>query len=250
MYDPLSLLQLYSEWGADESLVSSSIDHLSDKTPILPTFKKQPVANTPPPKTDQHPALYATNLQEINQAILTFTTCTLKDTATHTVLPAGDPHAPIYIIGDIPNADEDRYGQVFHGMTEFWLTQMLASINLSLDHCFRMPLIPWRPPGGRQPSKNELDLCLPFLYRILTLYTPSHILTTGQLAARILLQNQSTFSQLRGKWHQYKNPEITGKKDLHLFPLYHLSQINMNGKIRKATWQDLLQIRAVIEGNS
>lgn len=247
MYDHLSLLQLYSEWGVNENLSISCPNHLENRLsiPTIPNLKKQSVSTNIITKTNQHAVTNTHNLQEINQAILTFKECPLRDTAMHTILPMGDPTASIFIIGDIPNADEDRSGQVFSGIAHFWLQQMLENIHLSLEHCFCMPLIPWRPPGGRQLSKNELDLCLPFLYKILEIYHPNYILTIGQLPTRILLQTQSSFKQLKSKWHSFTHPYT--KKTLKLFPLPHLSQMNINAKIRQMAWNDLLHIRATIE---
>ncbi len=247
MYNHLSLLQLYSEWGIDETLDTVSINHLENKKtiPTLPFSKKQSVSIKNTTKINQHPAFTCNNLQEINQAILAFKECSLKNTAMNTILATGNPEASFYIIGDIPDADEDRNGEVFSGTGNFWLNQMLENIDLSLQSCFRCPLIPWRPPGGRQISKNELDICLPFLYRIITLYQPRYILTLGQLAAKTLLQSPSNFNQFKNHWHSFTHSDL--HQPIPLFPLHHLMQINMNAKIRQTTWKNLLLIRAVIQ---
>lgn len=243
----LSLLQLYSEWGVDEVLTALPTDHL-ESIPARPTFsipEKRPVPENPIQNINQHLSLKTNNLQEICQAILNFKSCPLRDTAMHSILPKGNPEASLYLIGDVPDADEDRNGQVFAGQGEFWLRQLLDSIQLSFDACFQMPLLPWRPPGGRQVSKNELESCLPFLYQMLNLYSPPYILTIGLLPAQTLLQASLPFSQLRGKWHRIQNPHI--KPSIQLFPLPHPAQLNTSAKIRQATWQDLLQIRLQME---
>lgn len=249
MYDHLSLLQLYSEWGVNESLTTSCTNHLenSPSIPTIPNTKRQSVSNNIIVKTNQHPVSLANNLNEIKHSILNFKDCSLHDTAMHSVLPLGNPKASIYIIGDVPDADEDRSGEVFSGTANFWLKQMLESIDLSLEACFRMPLIPWRPPGGRQLAKNEIDICLPFLYKTIQIYKPKYILTLGQLPIRVLLQTQLSLRQLKSRWHSLIHSTLDPAPQI--FPLPHLSQININAKIRQATWKDLLQIRATLEKN-
>lgn len=247
MYDHhLTLLQLYSEWGIDENLTTANVNHLENRNsiPTIPLPKKQSVSNKIITKIN-HPTFYTHNLNEIHEAILNFQDCTLKNTAMNTILSTGNPEASIYIIGDIPDAEEDRNGEIFSGIGNFWLKQMLEAINISLDDCFRIPLIPWRPPGGRQVSNHELESCLPFLYKILALYHPRYLLTFGQLPARTLLQTSLTFNQLKNQWHSFTHPEIT--KPIQLFPLHHLSQININAKVRHTTWNNLLRIRATLK---
>lgn len=250
MYDHLSLLQLYSEWGIDENLTSVSINHLENRKPIptLPLPKKQSVSTKIITKTNQYSAFQSNSLQEINQAILEFKDCSLKNTAMNTILSVGDPKSHIYIIGDVPDADEDRSGRVFADTGNFWLEQMLDNIDISLDACFRIPLVPWRPPGGRQISTNELELCLPFLYKLLILYQPRYILTIGQLPAKTLLKTPVNFNQLKNQWHSFTYSGIPNP--IQLFPLHHLSQININAKIRQVTWKNLLYIRATIDKNT
>lgn len=241
MNNRLYLLRLYVEWGADESLSSLCTNHFENVKPT--TFLSEIKTDTSSPSPQSHP-LQAHNLEEICQAIQTFKGCALHDTAMYSIMPKGNPDAPIFIIGEVPDADEDRSGQVFFGQSEFWLRQMLASINVALNDCFCMPIIPWRPPGGRQVSAIEFDACLPFLYKVLEIYKPKFILSIGLLPAQILTQIQSPMSQLKSKWHTIKLPNT--EVELKLFPLRSPSQINASPKVRKETWQDLLQIRLAI----
>ncbi|MDI2113161.1 uracil-DNA glycosylase [Commensalibacter nepenthis] len=245
MFDHLSLLTLYSEWGVDETLASLCTNHLDDRksTPSIPVIKTSSVHHKSLVKHPNQP-LQAKNIDELCKVITSFKEYPLHNTAMHCVLPKGNPNSRIFIIGEVPDADEDRSGQVFFGQSEFWLNQLLNSIDLSLEECFRMPIIPWRPPGGRQLSNNELATCLPFLYKALELYKPQFIFSIGILPARILTQTSAPISQLKGQWHTIHLPQthIT----LQLFPLRHPSQIQASAKIRQETWNDLLHIRKTL----
>lgn len=245
MFDHLSLLNLYSEWGVDETLTSLCTNHLENVKPTtaIPIIKTSS-SHSSNFLRHQNYSLQAKNIEDICKAITSFKDYPLYNTAMHSVLPKGNPLAPIFVIGEVPDADEDRNGQVFFGQSEFWLKQMFSSIQISLDDCFRMPLIPWRPPGGRQLSNNELTTCLPFLYKTLEIYKPKFILSIGTLPARTLTQSNAPISQLQGKWHTIHLPQthIT----LQLFPLRHPSQIQASSKIRQETWRDLLGIRSAL----
>lgn len=249
MFDHLSLLNLYSEWGVDETLSSLCTNHLENVKPTtaIPIIKASLSHNNSLLKTQNY-SLKAKNITDICQAITSFNDYPLHNTAMHSVLPKGNPDAPIFIVGEVPDADEDRNGQVFFGQSEFWLRQMLNSIQISLDDCFCMPLIPWRPPGGRQLSNTELTTCLPFLYKTLEIYKPQFVLSIGTLPARTLTQTSAPISQLQGKWHTIHLPQthIT----LRLFPLRHPSQVQASSKIRQETWRDLLRIRSAFHDSN
>jgi uracil-DNA glycosylase len=98
-----------------------------------------------------------------------FDGCVLRGTASHTILPEGDPGAGLVLVGEPPSADDDRSGMAFAGPAGEYLDRMLAAINLSRTQLMLTPLIPWRPPGDRPPSPTELAICLPFLHRLIAL---------------------------------------------------------------------------------
>ncbi|MDI2090960.1 uracil-DNA glycosylase [Commensalibacter oyaizuii] len=249
MFDRLSLLRLYSEWGVDETLTSLCTNHLENVKPTISVSSiKTSSFDTVSSIKPQNQPLLAQNIEEICQAIQDFKNYPLYETAMHSVLPKGDPLSSIFIIGEVPDADEDRNGRVFFGQTEFWLNQMFNLIDLNLDTCFRMPIIPWRPPGGRQLSNNELSACLPFLYKTLELYKPKFVISIGILPARILTQKTTaSMNQLKGKWHSISLPGTNTQ--LKLFPLRHPSQLNTSAKIRQETWRDLLILRSTLSSD-
>lgn len=203
----LAALRLQIEWGADEALEDAPVNRLRVGTPASgwpAAFVSAAVSPAAPPPARpaaapglapaavgaaraEQAAAAANDLAALRATIADFDGCALRDTATNLVFAEGDASAGLLLIGDVPGMDEDRSGQPFAGAAGAWLDRMLASIHLSRGEALLSPLIPWRPPGDRPPSAAELAVCLPFLWRLIVLSRPRHIVLFGPLAARALL---------------------------------------------------------------
>ncbi len=108
----------------------------------------------------------------------------LRSAATNVVLPhiAENPSG-LVIVTDVPGADDDASGSILGGAAGELLDKMLSAIGLGRDSVSIVPLVFWRTPGGRAPSRTELDLARPFVTRALEFLSPRLILTLGTLAA-------------------------------------------------------------------
>ena len=103
------------------------------------------------------------NLEMLKKAMQNFEECDLKKTATQLVFADGNPASKIMLIGEAPGAEEDRQGRPFCGASGQLLDKMLSSINLDRKTVYITNVIPWRPPGNRTPTENEIFLMKPFL---------------------------------------------------------------------------------------
>lgn len=108
----------------------------------------------------------------------------LRSGATNVVLPniAAKPNG-LVIVTDIPSAEDDASGKILSGSVGDLLDKMLLAIGMTRENVSIIPLVFWRTPGGRTPSRSELDLARPFVNRALELLAPRVILTLGTLAA-------------------------------------------------------------------
>ncbi len=108
----------------------------------------------------------------------------LRGGVTNVVTPHGAPNPNgVLVITDIPSADDDAAGRILTGAAGELLDKMLAAIGMSRDTVSIMPLMFWRTPGGRTPTREELDLSRPFIDRALEILSPRVILTLGTLSA-------------------------------------------------------------------
>ncbi len=184
-------------------------------------------------------------LDDLRQALDAFDGCPLKETAMNLVFADGNPQAPVMLIGEAPGADEDRQGLPFVGVSGQLLDRMIAAIGLNRENTYISNILPWRPPGNRNPAPDEIAVCLPFIERHIELVHPKILVFIGGVAAKTLLGVKESIGKLRGQWFAYQSSglarPITARATFH--PAYLLRS---PGQKRKA-WQDLLDIEATLK---
>ena len=126
----------------------------------------------------------AATLAELQDAMQQFEGCSLKHTAMNLVFGDGNPEASIMFIGEAPGADEDRQGRPFVGVSGQLLDKMIAAIGLDRTSAYITNILPWRPPGNRKPTTNEVTICLPFIRRHIELVAPRVLVLVGGTAAQ------------------------------------------------------------------
>ena len=248
--EALALLRLQIAWGADEALDDLARDRLASVAPS-PTPRPMAVAQGSAQARAAAVAAAADSLERLREAVLAFDGCPLRDTASHTLFAEGDPGCGLMLIGEVPDAEEDRAGRLFAGAAGELLDRMLASIDLSRDEMLIAPLIPWRPPGDRRVSPLEMATCLPFLHRLLALARPRHLVLMGVRPARALLATEAPLSRLRGRWIPPAGGPATSGLEAPALAMRHPSQLLANPAARKEgarkeAWADLLLLRVTL----
>ena len=141
------------------------------------------------------------SLEKLRTALETFEGCALKQTASNMIFADGNPAARLMVIGEVPGRDEDRIGLPLVGAAGQLFDKMLASIGLSRADAYVTTLIPWRPPGNRTPTDEEMDILMPWLCRHIQLANPECILLLGGAPAKSLLGQGGGILKLRAQWH-------------------------------------------------
>jgi uracil-DNA glycosylase family 4 len=267
----LAALRLQIDWGADEALGDAPVDRLRAQPPRVQPPRVQPpriVAQTPSPEAApagiarpkaaaqpltqaaqaatraEQAAAASQDLTALREAVGGFDGCALRDTATSLVFAEGDPAAGLLLVGDAPNADEDRTGHPFAGASGAYLDRMLASIGLSRGQALLTPLIPWRPPGERPPSPAELAACLPFLWRLIALARPRRIVLFSALAARALLPAVQR-RRPHGTWVALQVPGLA--EPVPTLAAASLSAILQTPARRREAWADLRRLKRALQ---
>ena len=176
---------------APSSTLSSAPAPATEAAPASP---RHPAA--PPPELAAIAALDA-----LRAALEAFDGCALKHTASNMIFADGNPAARLMVIGEVPGRDEDRVGLPLVGGAGQLFDRMLASIGLSRADAYVTTLIPWRPPGNRTPTDEEMDILMPWLCRHIQLANPDCILLLGGAPAKSLLGQAGGILKLRGRWH-------------------------------------------------
>ncbi len=151
----------------------------------------------------------APDLETLRALLDAFDGCALKSTASRLVFADGTPGAPVMIVGEAPGRDEDEIGRPFVGRAGQLLDRMLSAIGLTRENVYIANTVPWRPPGNRTPTPQEIAICLPFITRQIELSAPKILLTMGAPATQTLLGQKEGILRLRGRWFEY---EMKGQK--------------------------------------
>lgn len=140
------------------------------------------------------------SLADLRACLAGLDDCPLKHTASNLCFADGNPGARVMIIGEVPGRDEDRMGVPFVGFAGQLLDKMLASISLDRASTYLTNILPWRPPGNRPPTDEELAMLTPWLFRHVQLAKPDIVLLLGGAAAKLVFGSQDGILTLRGKW--------------------------------------------------
>lgn len=182
----------------------------------------------------------APDLETLRALLDAFDGCALNYTASRLVFADGTPGAPVMIVGEAPGRDEDEIGRPFVGRAGQLLDRMLAGIGLTREHVYIANTVPWRPPGNRTPTPQEIAICLPFISRQIALSAPKILLTMGAPATQTLLGQKEGILRLRGRWFDY---EMDGRKIpalATLHPAYLLRQPSQ----KALAWRDMRALKA------
>lgn len=186
-------------------------------------------------------AAEAQTLDDLRTAVEAFESCPLKVTATTTVFADGNPEAALMVVGEAPGAEEDRQGKPFVGASGQLLDRMLASIGFDRTTFYITNVIPWRPPGNRKPTPQEVGMCLPFIRRHVELVAPKALLMVGGLSAQSLLDRTEGITRLRGRWFDYASPNLPGP--VPAIASFHPAYLLRSPQMKKLAWRDLLLLR-------
>ena len=183
------------------------------------------------------------SLKELRLALESFEGVSLKNTATNLVFSDGNPDAKIMIVGEAPGKEEDRIGIPFVGQAGQLLDRMLKSIGLFRDQTYITNIIPWRPPGNRTPSQEEVSLLKPFILKHIQLKRPEIIVALGGVSAKTILDVQTGILKLRGKI-QHKNFGL--EKPTLVLPTLHPAYLLRAPAQKKFAFADLVLLKRYI----
>lgn len=198
----------------------------------VPEEDSSPAASSMPEANVQDPVRA---LQIIREDIGDCTRCKLHQQGRkQIVFGVGDPNADLMFIGEAPGADEDMKGEPFVGRAGQLLTNMIKAMGLSREEVYIANIIKCRPPGNRQPERDECETCSPFLMRQIAVVKPKAIVALGAVAAKTLLAINAPMSEFRGHWYDFRGTKLA--------ITYHPAFLLRDPRQKKETWKDLQMV--------
>jgi len=137
--------------GAEVREVALQPDGIVIQPPSSDLFSKDPLATQ--------------DLDQIAATIGECDRCRLCESRNNTVPGEGSVDARLVVVGEGPGAREDETGRPFVGRAGELLTDILKAIDFEREAVYICNIVKCRPPSNRTPRQEEVDACLPFLYR-------------------------------------------------------------------------------------
>lgn len=192
---------------------------------------KAALPESQPLVAEQTPVITLENWQSLQAEVAECKACGLCETRKNTVFGAGNQQAEWLFIGEGPGQHEDEQGEPFVGKAGLLLTEMIRAMGLAREQVFITNIVKCRPPDNRDPHKDEISACQPYLQRQIQLIQPKIILAVGRIAAQTLLATDAPVSRLRGQVHQLNN--------IPLVVVYHPAYLLRSLLEKRKAWQDL-----------
>lgn len=191
----------------------------------------------------QDPEEVILQLSDVREELGDCQRCKLCETRQTIVFGSGNPNADLVFVGEGPGADEDAQGLPFVGRAGKKLTEIIEK-GMLLDRekdTYICNIVKCRPPGNRDPEKDEVAACKPFLIKQLKAIRPKVIVALGKPAASTLLGRTVLITKERGTWHEFEGMKLM----LTYHPAYLLRAYTVEN--RKAVYDDMQQVLEVLK---
>jgi len=253
--EALAALDWYRAAGVDVAVGEQPVDRFASSAAVparrpLPGSVPATVAPVPPPAVPLNGdpsetraiAAAAPTLEALRAAMDAFDGVALKHRATQLCFSDGNPEARIMLVGEGPGEQEDKQGKPFVGRAGQLLDRMLGAIGLDRTKVFIVNMVPWRPPGNRNPTPEELALCAPFVHRQIELVAPKLLVTLGNVPTQALFSTNQGITRMRGNW---KTLEI-GAWSGPVLPTLHPAFLLRTPSAKAQAWKDMLSLKQAI----
>ena len=153
------------------------------------------------------------NIDELRRAAVDCRGCELWKPATQVVFSAGNPRAPLALVGEQPGDVEDRQGIHFVGPAGRLLQDALAEAGVPKEDVYVTNAVKhfrFTERGKRRihatPQVSHIRACLPWLEAEVKLVDPALIVCLGATAARALLGSSFRVTKQRGEVLELATP--------------------------------------------
>ena len=153
------------------------------------------------------------DIDELKRAAVDCRGCELWKPATQVVFSAGNPRAPLALVGEQPGDVEDRQGIPFVGPAGRLLQDALAEAGVPKEGVYVTNAVKhfrFTERGKRRiharPQVSHIRACLPWLEAEVKLVDPALIVCLGATAARALLGSSFRVTKQRGEVLELATP--------------------------------------------
>ena len=176
--------------------------------------------------------------------------CDLSNTRTNVVFGKGNPNAEILFIGEAPGDKEDLQGLPFVGRAGKQLDKLLNKISLTIEDVYIANILKCRPPKNRDPKKDEIKLCTPYLIEQIKIIKPKIIATLGNYSTKFVLSGfkPDEMKKVEGiaELHGKEKKLIVDGEEFLIMPIYHPSAMMYRPSLREDFENDFRAMSKII----
>ncbi len=232
-----NILKFYKDFGIDFQINQFKNEN---KKKLLRLTENNTIKKT------RNTFIKANDINELENLFENFNGCNLKKTSTNFVRFRRSENSDLLFIDGTPDTEEDKVGKSFIYSKGDLFEKMLNAIHLKYDDIFIVNAIPWRPPGNRYPTEQEIKICRPFIFNLITLLKPKIIVCLGEVPTNQILDLNQSITKTRGKWHSLK-PDTINHFDSgynpYILPTLSISYLLNRPDMKKKAWEDMKLLR-------
>ncbi len=179
-------------------------------------------------------------LKKIKDEVVDCKKCLLYKTRTYPVIGEGSHQAKIIFCGEAPGAKEDKTGRPFCGAAGKILDELLNSVGIRREEVYICNILKCRPPANRDPQKEEIEACVPYLERQIEIIKPEVVCPLGRYSMKFLMEKfgledkVEPISKIHGKTFEVK----TISQNLKIISLYHPAVAIYNPNMKETLKED------------
>lgn len=156
------------------------------------------------------------------------------------VFSDGNYNSKLMLIGEAPGEEEDKLGKPFVGKSGMLLNGYLEALHFDRTKYYITNILPWRPPGNRTPTAEEIEKMKPFVIEHINIIEPKLIVTIGAVALNALGIHEG-ITKMQGKLCEI----MIEDKHYKVFPIYHPSYCLRMPSKKRDLWRSLLKMQEI-----
>lgn len=184
-------------------------------------------------------AEFNANWEAFEKLCKTCSRCSLRNSATNTVISRGARKAHLMIVGEAPGRSEDLEGLPFVGQSGQLLQNLLSIYGFSENDYHICNICKCRPPDNRRPEPNEIMACKKLLSLQFKLVRPKVVLLCGSTAYEGFFGQKAVMREVRGRFI-----ECNG---YYIMTTYHPAYALRDPKQKIPIYEDVGKVRLKLE---
>lgn len=154
----------------------------------------------------------------------------------------GKTGAKVMLIGEAPGEQETLQRRPFVGKAGKNLDEFLELAGLDRTELYVSNVVKFRPTRisdagrvvNRAPTREEINLFLPWLRREIEMVAPQAVVTLGNVPLRALVDPRATIGEVHGKWIECEG--------MRIYPMYHPASLIYNRSLRPVYTEDIRRL--------